>query len=165
MILYLDFDGVLHPDDVYLDHRNRPTLRGFGELFQYAGRLEQILAPYPAVQIVLSTSWVRIKGFDRSCRRLPPGLRQRVIGATWHSHMKRDREASDVWINDTPRYEQILHDVRRRRLAEWTALDDDDLGWPPAAKRHLIACDPTLGLSEPRVQLALKHRLLTGKAV
>ena len=159
MILYLDFDGVLHNYEVYLDHRNRPYLRGMGELFEHNARLEQVLDPYPQVKIVLSTSWVRTKGFSHSCKRLPLSLRQRVVGATWHSRMQRDDEWLDWWIHRSSRYEQILRDVTRRQPEDWMALDDDVRGWPAQATNHLIACDSELGLGGHAARLALEHRL------
>lgn len=36
MLLYLDYDGILHPDAVYLDTRNRVYQRGKGTLFEHA---------------------------------------------------------------------------------------------------------------------------------
>nr|WP_283255917.1 HAD domain-containing protein [Dyella humicola] len=159
LVLYLDFDGVLHHDDVWLDWRNRPYLRGPGTLFEYAERLVHILAPYPQVDIVLSTSWVRVKRFGYACKRLPPALRRRVIGATWHSRFALDDELVDWWMDRSTRYEQIARDARRRQPAQWLALDDDANGWPDAALAHLVRCDPQLGLSEPRVCLQLEERL------
>lgn len=38
MLLFLDYDGVLHPDEVYLK-RGRPVLRGPGELFMWVPHL------------------------------------------------------------------------------------------------------------------------------
>jgi hypothetical protein len=46
MILFLDFDGVLHPDAVYLE-RGRPVLRADGELFMWAHHLVDALASAP----------------------------------------------------------------------------------------------------------------------
>ena len=43
MILFLDFDGVLHPDAVYLE-RGRPVLRTDGELFMWSRHLVDVLA-------------------------------------------------------------------------------------------------------------------------
>ena len=161
VIVYLDFDGVLHHYDVYLDQRNRTILRGMGVLFEYASRLESILAPYPDAKIVLSTSWVRVKGFQYAADRLPDGLKSRVIGATWHSKMAADDQLLYWWLNHSTRYDQIVRDVRRRMPDDWLAIDDDVEGWPTEARRHLIACDPVLGLSQPDVRLALEMRLAT----
>ncbi len=160
LVLYLDFDGVLHHDDVWLDWRNRPYLRGPGHLFEYAERLVHILAPYPQVDFVLSTSWVRVKRFGYACKRLPLALRRRVIGATWHSRFALDDELVDWWVDRSTRYEQIARDVRRRQPGQWLALDDDAIGWPDAALAHLVRCDPQLGLSEPRVRLQLEEHLI-----
>lgn len=159
VIIYLDFDGVLHHYDVYLDQRNRAVLRGMGALFEYASRLESILAPYPNFKIVLSTSWVRVKGFQYAADRLPEGLRSRVIGATWHSKMTEDDELLFWWLNHSTRYQQIIRDVRHRMPEDWLAIDDDAEGWPTEAKRHLITCNPILGLSEPDVRMTLEQRL------
>ncbi len=159
MILYLDFDGVLHHDDVRLDLHNRPYLSGSGALFEYANRLTQMLAPYPHIKIVLSTSWVRVKRFSYSVGRLPVELRQRVIGATWHSRFMLDDELLDWWLHNATRYEQIIRDVRRRQPLQWLALDDDAEGWPDSASVHLVHCDSRLGLSESRICQELEDRL------
>ena len=86
MILFLDFDGVLHPDEAYLV-KGRPVLRAEGALFMWAPLLVGALKNYPGVQIVLSTSWARELRFTRARSFLPPELQQRVIGATWNSRM------------------------------------------------------------------------------
>jgi hypothetical protein len=159
MILYLDFDGVLHHDDVWLDVHNRPYLRGEGTLFEYADRLVRILEPYPDIEIVLSTSWVRVKRFSYSVNRLPIELQQRVIGATWHSRFRLDDELVEWWVDVSKRYEQITRDVRRRQPSQWLALDDDAEGWPDSASSHLVRCHPKLGLGESRTCVELEERL------
>lgn len=65
MILFLDFDGVLHPDAAYL-YGKTPRLNADGELFMWANLLVDALADQPDVQIVLSTSWVRLLSFKRA---------------------------------------------------------------------------------------------------
>ena len=83
VILYLDFDGVLHHEDVWWHHRRGAFINTPGfELFEHMPLLEQALLPFPEVRIVLSTSWVRV-------RRLSPPLRERAIGATFHTGMNR----------------------------------------------------------------------------
>lgn len=158
-VLYLDFDGVLHHYDVYLDERGRAILRGMGSLFEYAELLEAELAPYPSVRIVLSTNWVRVNGFDRSRGRLPAALRERVVGATWHSVFEQDPDFSNWWIHEASRYEQIAHDVTRRNPPNWFALDDDAIGWPDEARQHLVACDPLRGLNEQSTCRSLELKL------
>lgn len=51
MILFLDFDGVLHPENVFL-RRRRPCLGAPGELFMWAPILTDLLESAPDVQIV-----------------------------------------------------------------------------------------------------------------
>ncbi len=79
-ILFLDYDGVLHPNEVYLE-RGRPVLRGEGELFMWLPPLIDLLRSYPYVQIVLSTSWSRVFGFERAKRALPVPLIDRALCA------------------------------------------------------------------------------------
>jgi len=39
------------------------------------------------------------------------------------------------------------------------ALDDDLEGWPQSCRQNLVACDGTMGLSNPEVQRELKEKL------
>lgn len=161
MILFLDYDGVLHPQDVYLE-RGRPVLRRTGELFMWAPILVDIVSPYPDLSIVLSTSWVRQLRFDRTKRYLPEELRARVIGATWHSAMGRHPEAAhriESWFVKASRFEQIAHYVARSNSADWLAIDDDDYGWRESERHRLIRTDPNGGLSEHAAQQDLQIKL------
>jgi hypothetical protein len=156
LTLYLDFDGVLHHDNVWLDLKNRPVLRGPGHLFEHAKLLVEILSPYPEIEIVLSTGWVRVKGFGYSVKKLPIELRQRVVEATWHSNFKLDEELVSWWLNDASRYHQIASDVRRRKPSTWLAIDDDADGWPQHLRDQLIQCDPEIGLGSPDIRRQLE---------
>jgi HAD domain in Swiss Army Knife RNA repair proteins len=145
-VLYLDFDGVLHHENVWWHRRrgayvNMPGCR----LFEHSHLLERTLSSFPEVRIVLSTSWVRVRSYSLAVKRLSPGLQQRLIGATFHSRMNRnDFEA-------LPRGTQILNDVSRRRPLHWLALDDDAEGWASEYRHCLIHCDGALGISAPGV--------------
>lgn len=154
MILFLDFDGMLHPDAVYFVH-GRPELRADGELFMWAGVLAEVLDGYPGVRIVLSTSWARELRFNRTRDYLPAGLRSHVIGATWHSAMSADTELHPLgretcWDRVT-RYQQIRRYVDRARLDNWIAVDDDADGWADADRDRLVQTAPMLGLSDPAI--------------
>ncbi|MEM5292241.1 HAD domain-containing protein [Paraburkholderia sabiae] len=143
----MDFDGVLHPENVW----RRPGIGPYvatppgHRVFELAPLLAQALEPYPDVQIVLATNWVRLLSFTQAARRLPAGLRARVIGATYHSRM--DTAA----FLELPRGVQVLADVSRRRPAAWLALDDDAEGWPPSCRAHLVHTREVLGISAPDV--------------
>ena len=159
MILFLDFDGVLHPDAAYLV-RGRPELRSGGELFMWSCYLVDALASAPHVRIVLSTSWARELRFARARDYLPAELRQRIIGATWHSGMATDDEhrplGRDTWWDTSTRYQQIRRYVDRAGIADWIAVDDQPEGWADTDRDKLVSTDSNLGLSAPsaRVRLA-----------
>jgi hypothetical protein len=148
-MLFLDFDGVLHPV---------PGCREDIELFAYAPLLEAALEPHPDVRIVLSTSWVEGFGYEVSQECLPESLQQRVIGSTYHSRMKRDMRPE--WHAMLTRYAQIANYVKRHAVTRWLALDDDDTGWPPGQRRNLVRTPGRFGLSYPDAQTELADKLL-----
>ncbi|NIM40380.1 MAG: hypothetical protein GTN84_02835 [Hydrogenophaga sp.] len=162
LALYLDFDGVLHHENV-LWHPRRGAYAGppHFTLFEHAALLDELLSPYPEVFIVLSTSWVRTYGCDGAAKRLPAGLRDRVLGATFHSEMNEQAFVAK------PRGTQVLEDVARRRPRGWLALDDTDEGWPPEVRDQVLLTDERLGIAAPgmpeRIAAALK-RLVASKA-
>ena len=123
--LFLDYDGVLHPGEVYLVRGKGVVLRNEGHtLFEYADALADALEAHKDVQIVLSTSWVAMLDFKRAKKRLPTRLQDRIKGATWHSSFDRG-----YWQQLT-RFQQIYQYANRHNLSDWLALDDDDEGWP-----------------------------------
>lgn len=154
-VLYLDFDGVLHHEDVWWHPRRGVYIKTPGyQLFEHVPLLEEALAEFPELKIVLSTSWVRYQRFSGSAKRLSPSLRERVIGATFHSRMNRQV------FESLPRGIQVMNDVARRKPRNWVALDDDLENWVPEYRNYLIHCDNVLGISAPGVLDALKQRLL-----
>lgn len=150
--LYLDYDGVLHPDEVYrVGGKIVLRMDGFS-LFEWSSILEELLAPYPKLQIVLATSWVRVVGFEEALARLPDSLQRRVVGATWHAHVPRGWERYS-------RFEQILGCVERHRHSRWLALDDDGVGWPEECRDNLVLTDSQLGLGVVSAQADLQAKL------
>lgn len=141
-ILYLDFDGVLHTQDCYVVPGQGPFVNPPHRLFEHEDALVHCLEDHPDVRIVLSTSWVRVKGFSYALKCLCPQLQSRVIGASYHSSM------DPVSFNQMPRGFQVLQDVVRRHPSWWIALDDDGLDWPLAYAKHLVATDGDLGLGK-----------------
>lgn len=146
LVLFTDFDGVLHAaDEPVLDGAGR--LRANTNLFVWLPILVDILQPYPEVQIVISSDWRRLLDDDNLRRVLGPlGARFAGIVETW----------------GVSRADEILTEVRRRRLTRWLAIDDHP-SVASASRRdaHFIACAPDSGLSGVDVQAALRSRLAT----
>lgn len=155
-ILYLDYDGVLHPEPVYRNPRGGMYFgaehRGHS-LFEYAEVLIEALAPFPHTAIVLSTSWVRVLSYSQAKAYLPEALRSRVIGATFHSAMNKFE------FDAMTRGAQVLADATRRSTTNWVALDDDNDGWVGAASKHLVLTNGHSGLSEPHTVAELADKL------
>jgi hypothetical protein len=152
VLLYLDFDGVLHPYP--MDDRCQEIPED--TLFRYEPLLEAQLQPYPQVKIVLSTTWAKNKTGPGALNYLRPGLQQRVVGATWDPLTGSYRVPEADRQRRLSRYEQIAADVAWRRPSAWFALDDDFKEWPSEQHHHLGWCRMTIGFDEPRVQEALQ---------
>ncbi|WP_341678729.1 HAD domain-containing protein [Niveibacterium sp. SC-1] len=131
MILFLDFDGVLH------------SMQSL-ELFTESHRLGPVLARFRELEIVISSSWREDYSLEQMLGYLPPEVADRVIGVT------------PVWIarSEPPwpiREAECREWLRRAEFDpdDWVALDDrGDLF---SATAPLIKCDPTLGLDEAAV--------------
>lgn len=159
-ILYLDYDGVLHPADVRVTKAEpqqprvykgrRATLH---PLFEHAPLLKRILEPFPDVRISLATSWVRMLGYEFAVQQLPPGLRQRVVGTIWQGFL--------LQFPPRTRHDAITTDVEERNVQRWLALDDDIEGWP-AERRHLVVAPTNSwhGLAQPGVAEELSAALV-----
>ena len=153
MILFLDFDGVLHPDNVRLAQYGYgeplvPEILEPGyELFCWADALAAILDdedPHGRVKIILSTSWVN--HFPWASEYLPPSVRGRVIGEIKHGHL--------------PRGALVALHAEINTLDRWIAIDDDCQDWPEEHLHRLVRCDGKHGLSDLAVQKQLREKLL-----
>lgn len=153
-VLFLDYDGCLHADDVYLIDGVPVMRRPGAQIFQHANLLAKILAPYPDLKIVLSTSWVGTFNFVRAKLYLPQSVQQRVVGTTYEY-----RTDKQEW-SELSRFEQIVRYAGAKNLQAWLALDDDDTGWPQRYQQNLVCPAPRFGIGEPRVQLELVEKLL-----
>lgn len=135
MILFLDFDGVLHTDPCPSPDRH----------FEHAARLAHTLAAFPAVDIVFSTSWRHHFSVEALSQRLPPELQARVLGATPGSslqlgvmarHPYRRQAECLAWLSDNG-----IPDWR------WLALDDRPDGFAPYCD-NLVECISHRGFDE-----------------
>lgn len=149
-ILYLDYDGVLHPGDVWMVN-NQPVLQFKDDpsltLFCWASTLETILDdvdPTGQIRVVLSTTWAHRFGFKRASENLPESLKSRVVGCT---------EGFPA-----PRLKQITVHAEDNRILSWVAIDDD-FGANTQHQEKLVRCSGSLGISSIRSQQELRLKL------
>lgn len=135
MILFLDFDGVLHPDPCPSAER----------LFENADRLSATLEPFPEVGIVLSTSWRTMYAENELLQVLPEPLRRRVVGLT---PCFSDFSSS---AHRTPyhRHAECEQWLRCQEMADspWVALDDRAYWFAPYCE-NLIECNSERGYTD-----------------
>ncbi len=134
MIVFLDFDGVLHPDPCRDD-----------QLFEHVPRLARSLEEFPEASIVLSTSWRTFLGFDKLTEPLEASLRRRVIGVT--------PRFADINPERTlvpyRRHAECASWLAANRMqdAPWIAIDDRPSWFEPYCE-NLVACDALVGFDE-----------------
>jgi hypothetical protein len=135
MILFLDFDGVLHEDPCFDEAR----------LFARAPSLAEALEPFPEVLVVLSTSWRTQYTVAELSQALPAALRRRVLDAT-----------PLITPSDTPagllpyrRHAECACWLRRQghEHKPWVALDDRPSLFAPNCEQ-LILCESHVGFVE-----------------
>ena len=123
-LLFLDFDGVLHP-----------TTCAPAEMLGRAELLD-ILLTGSSVEIVISSSWRHHHPLNELVALLPQRLSERVIGYT-----------GDAVIGRFARHQEILRYLSSvKESFTWRALDDSTFEFPPNLP-NLIACNPNHGLT------------------
>jgi hypothetical protein len=133
MILFLDFDGVLHP---------RPGTAS-AELFASLGLLEDVLRQVPHVEVVISSSWRERHTFDEMQQYFPDDLRDRIIGVTPLPPLENVPDH----LRDYPRHAECIAWLAQHRPAgvPWLAIDDMEEEFEPACAQ-LLLIDGWVGL-------------------
>lgn len=135
MILFLDFDGVLHPE-------GEGHLRSEGTDFCFLPRLETLLREFPQVKIVISSSWREQLRYETLLKPFSEDIRARIIGATpprefGLPHPFAHREGQILaWLQ--------LHDAVDE---PWVALDDAEWQFD-SYKDHLVVCGSFVGFDD-----------------
>jgi hypothetical protein len=164
LVVYLDLDGVVQHESVMWHARRgiymSPTEAAAGRtLFEWLPILEDALAPFPHVKLVLSSTWCIWPGYGNTLKRFPEELRQRFIGGTFHKRVHRADPRALADFKSLSRGQQVVNDVFRRRPKTWLALDDDSDRWPDWARGNLVECNGSTGLSSSAVQAELRAKL------
>jgi hypothetical protein len=127
MILFLDFDGVLHRNFCKKeDYFSRASI-----LMDALGNQTQTTGP----KIVISSSWRFHHEFDEILRLLPKELGLLITGATPEVEPGRYQRYREIRA-----YLSLL-----QGNPDWRALDDDIRAFPEKCGQ-LIACDGRVGI-------------------
>jgi hypothetical protein len=140
-VLFLDFDGVLHPVTALRWFEMRLPLETAikrGRLFRWAWVLADLLEPHPDVQIFVHSSW-RLLHRESALPDFMGPLSSRFAGST---------------IGDE-RWQSIDRVVQKNRLSEFRILDDHPEHFP-AGLSELIVCDSELGVYDEDVRNQLR---------
>lgn len=147
--LFVDFDGTLHVGNAYIDDRGDITLDTARPLMEFAPLLVELLAPYPSVEIVLTTSWTRRLPVERVIAYLPVELQQRVVATTKDITPRRS-----YVLEGTERTDVITSYAYGKCLKHWLALDDAVFGAerfgrePRGLVDHFLLLDSSVGVSD-----------------
>ena len=133
-VIFLDFDGVLHPNHCDPQH-----------YFCRLPMLSEALA-FATAKIVISSSWRFHYSQPEILQRFPASLRKLIVGVTGDAHVGR-----------YARYNEIKNYAGLNGVTDWLAVDDSRFEFPPNCDR-LILCDGKIGISK-KVAAVLGKRL------
>jgi hypothetical protein len=142
--LYVGFSSVLHRGEGLVDDLGVVTLDSGEPPFHFASVLIDALTPYPSVQVVLTTNWVRTLGEERTVALLPRELGMRVVGTTLR-FPPRLGELRD----ETGRTGSIFRHAAAAGIRTWLALGDDLYGVPRDEESHFLRVPAETGLETP----------------
>lgn len=127
VLIFLDFDGVLHPKGC------APS-----DYFAHLPRLEAVLRDFATVRVVISSTWQDAYSLPALRRRFSDDIAARIVGVTGSGDPDGEAET---------RHAQIAMYLRHAGMADvpWVAVDDaaDEF---PAGCAELVLCDSTIGL-------------------
>ena len=127
-VLFLDFDGVLHP-----------TTHGTVLLSQLP-LLESTLESCDYT-MVISSSWRFHMEIDALKNHFSPALHNKIMGIT-----------GEAYIGAYARFHEINAYVLQHGIKDWRALDDSYWEFPQGCG-HLIRCNPNSGLTQREVKV------------
>jgi hypothetical protein len=139
-VLFLDFDGVLHP------------VGGGVKQFTRLPLLEAFLREpaFADASVVVSSTWRELHSLKKLQAFFSEDLRARVVGVT---------PVPDEYDSEHERYEEIRAWLEANPgVAAWAALDDGVDGFPAHHRKRVVFTDPALGLQDADIE-ALKRLL------
>lgn len=138
LILFIDFDGVLHG-------LNQPRM-------QHKSRLEALLREFPAIGVVISSSWREIHTLQELAAFFAEDIQPRLLATT---PVVRYQPPYPRHV----RYQEICAYLAHQghRDIAWLALDDEEILFPPACPQ-LVLCNPQTGF-DAEAEIRLRQQL------
>lgn len=147
VIVFLDFDGVLHPQYV-----GQPVPDAV--VFCHLPRFETVMREFPGVEIVISSLWRYQFSLSNLRARFSEDIRQRIIGTTPLASY-----ADGAYVPAKREQEILRWLADNQRIGEaWLALDDAVWQFQKHQDR-VVACVHYRGFDE-EVADELRTRLL-----
>lgn len=147
VVLFLDFDGVTHPDRCF-------DLNFFCRL----PLIEEVVGEFPLAKIVISSSWRDYHSLDDMVEYFARDIRTRVIGTTPNA-----KSLSSSWL-PTRNHEferqwecELWMEENRHWGDHWIAIDDRPYWFEPDCSKLLVT-NPATGF-QPGDQATLRQML------
>jgi hypothetical protein len=153
-IVFLDFDGVTHPDPCET-----------GRLFTKLPLIEEVLRRFNECKIVISSSWRVVHPLDEMRGYFAVDMQSRVIGMTPEHRALRGGLVSsysrqwecEAWL----RGERVWLPQQRRLDSPWIAIDDRDDWFSPDCT-NLLTTNSQTGFTPDdaiRLERMLRERM------
>ncbi|WP_414039358.1 HAD domain-containing protein [Acidithiobacillus sp. M4-SHS-6] len=146
-VLFLDFDGVLHP------------ISGIGRMFSQNDLLLPLFEDNPDLRIVVSSDW-RFGYSDTELRHKLGALQSHFAGSTpTIVDLDKTHFPGDPRIAFSRQREILWYLHENPAVRQWTAVDDiPDLFEPDFCQEHVILTDPHTGITDTDVE-KIRHHL------
>ncbi|MDD2882497.1 MAG: HAD domain-containing protein [Rhodoferax sp.] len=133
LIIFLDFDGVMHPHPCF-----------DANMFTQLPLIEEVLREFPSAEIVISSSWRLDSSFQELKRLLSTDIGQRVIGTTPFYHDPKldhlqNRPTGYVRQWEIERWMSENSSIE----AQWVAVDDYPEWFEPNCPNLLVTSAAT----------------------
>jgi hypothetical protein len=130
--IFLDFDGVLHPQGTTTDR-----------LFEKADFLQNCLQQVDHIEVVISSSWAEYYSLEqmRDFFEEQPDLHRLIVGCT-HQKGSPKVDFGAVPLRESQCRNWLI--ANQREPHRWLAIEDDPLNFK--AREHVVFTDPRLGL-------------------
>ena len=134
MLVFLDFDGVLHPYPC-----------SDSEYFCWMDNLESVLHTFSNTEVIISSSWREHYDFSALQQLFPKSIQKQIIGVTpvitESSYDEGGRELEIVrWLQQ-----------QKREHENWIAIDDNIYLFDQYV-HNVIECDSMTGLDDEITQ-------------